>query len=73
VKRLRAANRTARGINQSFEKLAAKKFPQLDPGGIPEERALGMREVFTSILARGQGKLPDFLHRSFFNTNAIGS
>jgi hypothetical protein len=54
-------SQVALDINQSLE-IQLAKASTLDPGGIPERRALGMRGVFTSILARGQAELPEILH-----------
>lgn len=56
----REVTREAVGINQSFLK-TIQKFRNIDPG-ITRRQALGVCEVFTSILAKGQGTVPDFLH-----------
>jgi hypothetical protein len=55
-----------------LSKLADKNFHNLIREEFQKRRALGMREVFTSILARGQGELPDFLHRRFFTAMQLG-
>jgi hypothetical protein len=62
-RRVREAERSALGINQSFQNLAFQQ-PHFYLGGKPERRTLGMCKVFNSNPACGQGEIPGFLHRA---------